>query len=280
MIPTLPARHPDSHKGDFGRILVIGGARGMTGAISLTGLAALRSGAGLVTLATPQCCQSIVAHFNPTYMTRGLPEDEAGRFAASAWTELTTLLDASTSVACGPGMGRSTAIEHGVSELYGSLKQPLVIDADGLNALAAHRDRLGTHAGPRILTPHLGEFRRLVGQPALTMSAAETLAPQWAADHGVVLVLKSHHTLVTDGHQTEQNQTGNPGIATGGCGDVLTGIVAALSALSLTPWQAARLAVHVHGRAGDLAAAELGQTAMIAPDLIDYLPAAWKELEG
>lgn len=269
----LPARFADSHKGDFGRALLIGGSRGMAGSISLSGMAALRGGAGLVKLATPDVCLETVAGFEPSYMTVPLPSDEQGRIVA-AHDALAASLEEASCVACGPGLGQTDATYQLVEWLYTSLLKPLVIDADGLNNLAKRTDPLAAAAGPRILTPHPGEFRRLMGGDRLDRQPAQARAVELAARYGVVLVLKGHRTFVTDGEQEYHNDTGNPGMATGGTGDVLTGLTTAFVGQGLSPFDAACLAVHVHGRAGDLAAHELGQVAMIASDLLKYLPAA------
>lgn len=280
-IPKLPTRDPNSHKGDFGRTLLVGGSRGMAGAISLAGIAALRSGAGLVRLAVPIACQDVVASFEPSYTTFGLPADSEGRIELRAVDALTPLLPWATCLACGPGLGRSVELQEFVCRLYRECPTTAVFDADAINALAAagtwHDDASATLSGPRILTPHVGEFRRMLGDEGKAATADElaTAAQRLAAKHELVLVLKGHRTLVTDGHRCFHNTTGNPGMATGGTGDVLTGIIAALAGQGLAPMDAARLGVYLHGIAGDLAAEELGQTSMIARDLIHYLPSAF-----
>lgn len=276
-LPQLPTRTAEAHKGDFGRALLVGGSRGMGGAIALAGMAALRSGAGLVTLATAQACLDVVASFEPSYMTTLLPSDDEGRISLTARPKLEQLAESPTCIAWGPGLGRSDDLNQLTLGLNESLKQPMVIDADGLNALAASTDSLTRSAGPRVLTPHPGEFRRLAGEDVKDREELEALAVRFAASSGTVLVLKGHHTLITDGQSHFHNSTGNPGMATGGCGDVLTGIITALICQSMKPLDAARLGVHLHGLAGDLAACQLGQVAMIASDLVDFLPQALQE---
>src|SRR5437764_8296452 len=160
-LPRLPSRAPDAHKGDFGRALLIGGSRGMAGAIALAGMSCLRSGAGLVKLAVPECILDTVAGFEPSYMTVPLPCDRGGQIRLKSSRKIAAYLEAATCVACGPGLGRSKRLQLLVRELYQSLPQPMVIDADGLNALAASVDGLSNPGGPRILTPHPGEFPRL-----------------------------------------------------------------------------------------------------------------------
>jgi len=273
-LPRLAPRSPVSHKGHYGLVLVVGGSQGMAGAAALAGMAALRGGAGLVRLAVPDVCLDTVARFEPSYMTTPLPSDRAGRIARDAQAKIVRLAEAATVVALGPGLGRSLGLDVLVSELYARLTVPVVVDADALNALSARRDVLGRPGGPRVLTPHPGEFVRLLGRDRVPARERDLAAADLAERCGVVVVLKGHKTLVTDGRQRAVNRTGNPGMATGGSGDVLTGLVAALACQNLTPYEAARLGVYLHGLAGDLAAAELGQESMIASDLIRYLPAA------
>jgi ADP-dependent NAD(P)H-hydrate dehydratase len=276
-LPSLPLRRPDSHKGDFGRALLIGGSRGMAGAIALAGMACLRSGAGLVKLAVPDCILDTVAGLEPSYMTVPLPCDRAGRIKLKSPRKLAEYLEPANCVACGPGLGQSKRLVSLVRSLYETLPQPLVIDADGLNALAACDEGLAAPGGPRILTPHPGEFSRLAKSPDDWRPSREeqvAAAQQLAAEHHLVILLKGHRTAITDGSQTAENTTGNPGLATGGTGDVLTGIITALVCQGLSPFDAAVLGAHVHGLAGDLAAAELGQVSLIASDLLRYLPKA------
>jgi NAD(P)H-hydrate epimerase len=255
---------------------LIGGSQGMAGAIAMAGLSALRSGAGLVKLATPDVCQSTVAAFEPAAMTVALPSDADGRIAASAVAILEEFAAEATAVALGPGLGRSDPLVEVVGRLFENLSQPMVVDADGLNALARQPKILETAGGPRVLTPHPGEFGRLIGREKFRHDQRETLAKEFAAQTNTVVVLKGHRTVITDGRQLALNTTGNPGMATGGTGDVLTGIITALLCQKLAPYDAARLGAHVHGLAGDLAASELGEVSMIASDLIKYLPTAWQ----
>lgn len=275
--PRLPPRSADANKGDYGRVLVIAGCRGMSGAAVLAGSAALRAGAGLVQVAVPMEIQPLVAQANPCYMTAALSQDLRGRFSAASADDLAGLTNWATVVAVGPGLGQSESMPDLIDRLLGCVAGPLVIDADGLNVLAktsgnALRDR----EHPTVLTPHPGEFARLIHSDAKAVQAdREKLAVAYAKKQGVVLVLKGRATLVTDGTQTYQNATGNPGMATGGTGDVLTGVIAALIAQGMTPFDAATLGVHVHGLAGDIAAEKVGQVSLLATDLIDHLGAAF-----
>ncbi|TWT97006.1 ATP-dependent (S)-NAD(P)H-hydrate dehydratase [Botrimarina colliarenosi] len=278
-LPNLLARDPHSHKGTYGRVLVVGGSLGMAGAPALAGMACLRSGAGLVSLATPRCVQATAAGFCPALMTHALADD-GERLVESAGPALSGLLTEADAAAVGPGLGRSDAVTTLVGVTW-SIAMPMVVDADGLNGLAASRGRLTAPAGPRVLTPHAGEFARLSGSPLSDPNddterreRAADLALSLGGDETVVL-LKGARTVVTDGERYAVNSTGNPGMATGGAGDVLTGVVTALLAQGLGPFDAARLGAFVHGLAGDLAAAKLGEIGLTAPDLLDHLPEAW-----
>jgi NAD(P)H-hydrate epimerase len=295
-LPRLPARAADSHKGDFGRALLAGGSRGMSGAICLAGLATLRSGAGLVTLAVPQTIQPVVAGYCACYMTKGL-DDADGQFARAATGSL--LIYEATAFGFGPGIGRSDVITELVETVYCAVNRPMVVDADALFALTQRPEALSSAGGPRVLTPHAGEFARLTGKPYQASQRVEAAAElargeddlhyQFRSKPGargstserpeMIVVLKGHETVVTDGRRYSINGTGNPGMATGGTGDVLTGVITGLLCQGLSPFDAARLGVHVHGLAGDLAAAELGQVSLIASDVIDFLPAAFQSLE-
>ncbi len=279
-LPRLEPRPRQSHKGHYGHLLVLGGSRGMAGAVALAGMAALRSGTGLVTLAVPREVQPVVAAFEPAYMVWPLDCDQQGRFTLAALEQLEPLLGRATALALGPGLGRGGQLEQLVLRLYTRLELPLVVDADGLNALAAAGlPRQAPHS--RVLTPHPGEFARLTGlSTAQVAQDRPGSAWRFACQHQVVLVLKGHRSIVCDPQHVSENLTGNPGMATGGTGDVLTGVVGALLAQGLPPYQAARLAAFVHGKAGDLAAGELGEISLTATDLLDFLPPAWESLAG
>jgi NAD(P)H-hydrate epimerase len=249
----------------------------MTGAAILCGSAALRGGAGLVTVACPASVQDVVAAGNACYMTHGLADTE-GRLSGNA--DVHSLASTADVVAAGPGLGRAEAVGGVTAELI-RLDKPLVFDADALNAMNdGVQSLLEKRSTPAVLTPHPGEFARLIAAPAVNVVQGhrEDRAVAFARNRRVVLLLKGHHTIVTDGNRVYTNTTGNPGMATGGCGDVLTGVIAALMGQKLTGFDAAVLGAWVHGRAGDLAAANLGQTAMTAADLLQYLPAAFREI--
>lgn len=279
--PVLPVRKDDAHKGDHGRVLVIAGSRGMSGAACLAATAALRGGAGLVTAAIPEGIQNIVAGFEPSYLTIGLPEDDQGRTKPTSLKRLADVLAVQDAVAIGPGLGQSAGLQELVQELYDSVPVPMVVDADALNLLARrpYLVKRVSDAAPRVVTPHPGEFARLTGlTTAAIQQDREQHAVEFARQNNVVVVLKGQGTIVTDGQRLWVNDTGNSGLATGGTGDVLTGVVAALLAQQLPPFEAAQLAVHVHGVAGDLAAEELSKPGMIASDLLSRVGRAWCEL--
>ena len=275
-MPRLAPRPADANKGMCGRVLVVAGSRGMSGAAVLCATAALRGGAGLVRVAVPQGIWKVVAVGNPCYMTVPLADDSAGLFAVAAEAELLAQAASSDILAVGPGLGRSEAITRLVFALLGAAK-PMVLDADGLNAVLGRVGDLRARPAPLVLTPHPGEFSRLTGMPIAEIAAQRNdAAVNFAAAHNVVLVLKGNGTIVTDGRRFYQNTTGNPGMATGGTGDVLTGLVAALLGQGLAAFEAAQLGVWLHGRAGDLARDDLGEASLIASDLLTYLPRAFR----
>jgi ADP-dependent NAD(P)H-hydrate dehydratase len=277
--PPLPRRAAGGHKGTFGKVLVVGGSRGMSGAAALAGRAALRGGAGLVQVACPADVQAVVAAAFPAYTTFGMRQHADGSFGDGTADEVLELARAADVVALGPGIGRAPSAQELVRELLARCENPIVLDADGLFAVSPFADEF-RRAAPTVLTPHAGEFARLTGAPAPQGDSARAeAAVAFARRSGCVLLLKGAGTVVSDGARLYVNRTGNAGMATGGSGDVLSGVVAALLGLGLSGFEAAALGAWVHGRAGDRAAAALGQTALTAPDLIDYLPPAFRELE-
>jgi NAD(P)H-hydrate epimerase len=279
-IPTLPPRAVDSHKGDYGRVLIVAGSRGMAGAACLTGVGALRGGAGLVRVAVPEGICGVVAGYEPSYLTWPLTEDKDGRIGAKSLAEIIDLAQTNSVLAIGPGLGQGPAVSQTVTSLIASVHKPTVIDADGINALGGRPEPLDSLGRLAIVTPHPGEFARLVGADIETVQANRVeLATEFSQRHHAITVLKGHATVVTDGRQVYINRTGNAGMATGGSGDVLTGLIAALVAQGLGAFDAAVTGVYVHGLAGDLGARELGQAALVASDLIKYLPAALRTVE-
>jgi hydroxyethylthiazole kinase-like uncharacterized protein yjeF len=279
--PLVGPRVPDSHKGDYGRVTVIAGSRGKTGAAHLAAMGALRSGAGLVTVATPACCLPIIAAMAPEYMTEALPEGKGGSLSPGAVDAVVALQH--DVIACGPGLGRDAGVAAFVRALVDRATVPLVLDADALTVLADDPGVLtGSEEREIIITPHPGEMARLIGSSVEEVQGNRIeVAGHFAATHRVYVVLKGHRTIIAtpEGH-VFINPTGNAGLATGGTGDVLTGMIAAWLAQLLDAEAACRLAVFVHGAAGDLAEAAIGQVAMTATDLVARLGEALNRLMG
>ncbi len=277
-IPILGPRPRDTNKGRFGHVLVIAGSRGMAGAAALCGAGALRSGAGLVRVASPAEVQPTVASFEPCYMTYPLPGDEEGcvRFEA-AKPILERLIEPATVIAVGPGLGQSDDTRRLLRFLITETGKPLVIDADGLNALVGQTELLAGLTRPVVMTPHPGEFARLAGVPIATIQAERVARAAAMAElaEPLVVVLKGASSVVSDGKRYYVNTTGNPGMATAGAGDVLTGVIAALLAQKLPAFEAAQLGVFIHGLAGDIARDQNGETGLIAGDIVDSLPDAY-----
>ena len=279
--PMLPKRKAGSHKGMFGSILIIAGSRGMAGAAALAGAGALRSGAGLVRVASPSEVQPTVASFEPSFMTYPLPQDDDGlvAFERSRGLLQTKLLPGATVLAIGPGLGQSTDVGHLVRWALSSVAIPTILDADALNVLATFTDAWTGADRPVVLTPHPGEFARLTGKTVSEVQAdREGLAARYAAERGVIVVLKGANTVVTDGTKIYVNASGNPGMATGGAGDVLTGVIAALIGQGLPPLEAAALGTYAHGVAGDIARDNNGEVGLIAGDIVDALADAFEHL--
>ena len=264
----LPPRKQDTHKGHYGKILLICGAEGYTGAPVLAAKAALRTGAGLIFTGVPRCVYPIVAAKLDAPMVFPLPDSE-GKLSEDALQPLLERLQTVDACLLGPGLGRSDGLDSLVRTLITQCPCPLVLDADGINAVVGHIDVLRGAACPVILTPHEGEFRRLTQADVPNrVNGAEQLA----RETGAVILRKGHETVITDGKTTYVNRTGNAGMATGGSGDVLAGIIVSLLGQGLPPLEAAAAAAWLHGSAGDLAAAELGQYAMGPEDILTTLP--------
>jgi ADP-dependent NAD(P)H-hydrate dehydratase / NAD(P)H-hydrate epimerase len=281
VLSRLAPRAAESHKGDYGRVLVVAGGVGKTGAACLAGMAALRSGAGLVTIATPRSALPIVASMAPEYMTLPLVETRDGIDAEAA---LQTILEFPADViAIGPGLGAGDAQRALVLGLLERSGVPLVMDADALNVCVQDPRRLRGRDGLEIvITPHPGELARLLGRPIDAIQADRLgVARAFATEHNLHVVLKGHRTLVASpGGTIAINRTGNPGMATGGTGDVLTGVIAAWIAQLLDAEAACRAGVHLHGLAGDLARDRVGEAALTAGELLGHLPNAWLEVRG
>lgn len=276
----FPPRPREAHKGTYGRLLIVAGSLGKTGAAALAARAAMRSGAGLVTVATPASQQPVVAGLVLEAMTEAVPETPAGTIARAALGALGALAAARDAVALGPGLGLDAETAEVARALVRDLAKPLVIDADGLTALAGHLDLLRSAPAPRCLTPHPGEMARMLGAGAGDVQKDRIrTARELAARQRAHVVLKGATSVIAapDG-QVVLNPTGNPGMASGGTGDVLTGMVGAFLARGLPPGAALQCAVYLHGSAGDLAAARVGHEALIASDLIAALPDAFAAL--
>ncbi|MEJ5259547.1 MAG: NAD(P)H-hydrate dehydratase [Anaerohalosphaeraceae bacterium] len=277
-IPILAPRPRDGHKGTFGKVLIVGGSVGFSGAPVLAAKAALRSGSGLVRVAVPKSIQPTAAGLDPCYTTIGLPEDSLGRMDASAAALLTRIKGENDVICFGPGAGTGAGTREVLLHLLADSDTRLIIDADGLNILASAGDWPAKAKASIILTPHPGEFARLwkgLFREPIPSERVEQAA-QMARRVGGTVVLKGAGTVVADSEQFYINPTGNPGMATAGSGDVLSGIITALAGQGLNNFDAAVLAVYVHGLAGDLAAQQKGEISLTALDLIDFLPSAFQ----
>jgi NAD(P)H-hydrate epimerase len=292
-IPKLKPRAVDAHKGDFGKVLIIAGSMGMSGAAALAGRAALRAGAGLVRVATPKSVLPIVASIEPSFTTIALPEDNCGRISAKAINSILDTISENDAVAFGPGIGVSGALQSALETLLQQKDLRLLIDADGLNNLAALKSWVNKLKAKLVLTPHPGEMKKLWSALSREPLPADRQkqAVQLAQLTGTTVALKGAGTVVTDlsttstplsinslkagGQKVYVNKTGNPGMATAGSGDVLTGVITALIGQGLSNFDAAVLGVYIHGLAGDIAAEKIGQVSLIATDIIEALGEAF-----
>ncbi len=276
-IPKLKPRAVDAHKGDFGKVCIIAGSTGMSGAAALAGRSALRAGAGLVRVATPKSVLPIVASIEPSFTTIALPEDSLGRISAKAINPILEALTENDVMAFGPGIGTSGALRSVLEALLEQDQLRLIIDADGLNNLAGIKDWPVKLKANLILTPHPGEMKRLWSalfrEPL--PSDRQQQAIQLAQQTKTVVALKGAGTVVTDGQKVYINKTGNPGMATAGSGDVLTGVITALAGQGLSDFDAAVLGVYIHGLAGDIAAEKIGQVSLMTTDIIQALSDAF-----
>lgn len=272
VLSLLPDRNPWGHKGNFGKLLLLCGSRGYTGAAFFAAMGALRSGAGLVFLGVPESIYGIEAVKLNEPVIFPLP-DAGGRLSVNAVPEILTRLPQMDAVLVGPGLGQSEGTLAVVRAVLENAQCPVVVDADGINVLSAHRDLLRGRKLPTILTPHDGEFARLGGVIGEDRMAA---AADLAEELGCVVLLKGHETCITDGVNGYINPTGNPGMAVGGSGDVLAGVITALLGAGLPPLEAAACGAWLHGAAGDRCAAELGQYGMLPTDMLSALPRLMK----
>jgi len=272
-IPKLKRRAKDAHKGTFGKVCIVAGSEGMSGAAALAGRAALRGGAGLVRVAVPKSVLPIVASIEPSFTTIGLVEDSSGRISTKAINTILNAAGENDCLAFGPGVGTGNALRLVLQALLGQEGLRLLIDADGLNNLAGIKNWHSKTKAELLLTPHPGEMKRLWSSlfreplPSDRRQQAGHLARQT----DTVVALKGAGTVITDGRKAYINKTGNPGMATAGSGDVLTGVIAALMAQGLSNFDAAVLGVYIHGLAGDIAAKKTGPVSLIATDIIQAL---------
>ena len=267
VLSLLPDRPEDAHKGNFGKLLLLCGSRGFTGAAYLSAMGALRSGAGLVFLGVPESIYAIEAIKLNEAVVFPLP-DRDGALSRESIGEIQRRLPQMDAMLLGCGLGLTADTEALVSWALKNVSCPLILDADGITLAAQHKDLLRGRTGITILTPHEGEFARL-GYPARERQNAAAAA---ARELGCILVLKGHRTVITDGTRTYINPTGNPGMAVGGSGDVLAGIITALVGQGLAPLEASACGCWLHGKAGDVCAKQLGQYGMLPTDMLDALP--------
>jgi len=275
----------ESNKGNYGHVLVIGGSLGKAGAAAMAGMSALRSGAGLSTVATAKSMLATVAGFHPELMTEPLDETEGGSISMRAleYGRMDALAQGKTVLAIGPGISRHSETAEFVRTVVGKYSNAMVLDADGLNAFEGQAERLQGNGRAMVITPHPGEMARLTG---LSISEVQRdrseIARAFSRDHRVTVVLKGHRTIVAqpDG-EVWVNGTGNPGMATGGTGDVLTGMVAGFVAQNPDRVvEAVITAVHLHGLAGDVACESTGEQSLVATDLVKALPEAMRRIRG
>ena len=272
VLSILPDRDPWGHKGSFGKVLLLCGSRGYTGAAYLAAMGALRSGAGLVFLGVPEGIYEIEAVKLNEPVVFPLPDRE-GKLSNLGLPEILDRVKKMDAVLLGPGLGRSEDVFRIVKAVLETAECPVVLDADGINVLAGHRDILRGRTYPTILTPHEGEFARIGGHFGEDRMAS---AAALARDLGCIVLLKGHRTCVTDGMEYYLNSTGNPGMATGGCGDVLAGMIVSLLGQGIEPVKAAACGAWLHGAAGDACAQKLGQYGMLPTDMLEELPRLMK----
>jgi ADP-dependent NAD(P)H-hydrate dehydratase / NAD(P)H-hydrate epimerase len=286
--PLLAPRRADANKGNFGHVLVVGGSLGKAGAAAMAGMSALRVGAGLSTVATAKSVLPTVAGFHPELMTEALAETDSGTISLRAleYGRMDALVKGKTVLALGPGISREAETSEFVHTMFGRYKLPMVVDADGLNAFEGEAEKLHGRDHPLVITPHPGEMARLCGSTVKDILRDRiNVARTFAREHQCVTVLKGHRTLIAEpGGEIWVNTTGNPGMATGGTGDILTGMVAGFMAQNADRLLDAVLAaVYLHGLAGDVARETLGEQCLVATDLLTCLPEAIRrarEAEG
>ncbi len=275
----LLKRKPDTHKGDYGHILIIGGSFGLSGAVCLCARAALRSGAGLVTVGVPKSLNSIFEIKLTEAMSLPLA-DKGGALSQEAFSNIESFLKKADLIVIGPGAGLGASTKRLIARIVKDIDKPMIVDADALTALASNLEvLLKRKTKTLILTPHLGEFSRLIKTDVSRIKKKrKELVKKFALRYNLTLVLKGNRTLVSDGQRTFENNTGNPGMATAGTGDVLSGIISGLLSQGLDQFQAAKVGVYLHGLAADIAVRDKTENCLIASDIIEYFPKAIKRL--
>jgi len=271
LLSLLPDRTVDAHKGDCGKLLLLCGSRGYTGAAAMAAMSALRCGAGLVFLGVPESIYTIEAVKLLEPVVFPLPDDN-GTLSEDALVQIEKALQGKDAVLIGPGLGYAKGVFSAVRFVLENFSGPVVLDADGINVLASHKYIIADRKAPTILTPHKGEFERLGVSAGNSDEHRRTAAMELARELGAVILLKGHRTVITDGTDCYLNTTGNPGMAVGGSGDVLAGIIVALLGHGLNPLEAAACGAWLHGRAGDICAERTGIYGMLPSDMIDTLP--------
>ena len=268
VMSILPDRDPWAHKGDFGKVLMFCGSRGYTGAAALAAMGAMRCGAGLVYLGVPESIYAIEAVKLTEPIVFPLP-DEDGMLSVNAQEQIVDIMLGKDAVLIGPGIGQSEGTHCAVRTVLEAFQGTVVVDADGINVLKAHKDILRGRTSTTIITPHDGEFQRIGG--SIGEDRVESAA-ELARDLGVIVLLKGHESVITDGTTCYINHTGNPGMAVGGCGDVLAGMITSLVGQGIVPLEAAACGAWLHGAAGDVCASEIGQYGLLPSDMLNVLP--------
>ena len=279
-IKRIKERARDAHKGDYGHVFVVAGSIGLTGAAYLSSMAALLSGSGLVTLGIPKNINPIMEEKLTEVMTRPFPETSEQTLSIKALSEIKKFTKNVDVVAIGPGLSRNKSTQQLVRKMLAMIDKDIVLDADGINAFEGKANLLKRHKQNLVITPHPGEMSRLIGESTRAIQKRRIdIAKRASRNYNCVTVLKGARTVVANPKgEIYINETGNPGMATGGVGDILTGMIASFIGQGLEPYGASKVAVYIHGRAGDLAMREKGEISLIATDLLNKLPTVYKKL--
>jgi len=275
-------RKLNSHKGDYGHLFIIGGSPGLTGAVCLSGISALRSGCGLVTIGIPESLNNIIETKLTEVMSKPFPETNQHTFSLKSVSPVLEFIEEKADgVVIGPGISLNTETGKFVKEIIKRITKPLVIDADAIKLISLEIEILKNLKTKAILTPHPGEMSFLIKKDVHQIQKQRVFfAKNFAKEYGLILVLKGYKTIVTDGKNVYINKTGNPGMATAGTGDVLSGIIGSFLVQGIEPFISAKMAVYIHGLAGDFAKKIKGEISLIASDIIDFLPEVFKKLRG